>query len=46
MAPSDRALGLPCGRLHGKQLLAGYMKVALLATGGEGQVGGGGGGGR
>ena len=46
MAPGGRAPGLPCGRLHEKQLLAGCMKAALLAAKkGAGWGGGGGGGG-
>ena len=38
MAPGGRALGLPLGRLHGKQLLASCMKAALLAAIRERQV--------
>ena len=40
MAPGGKALGLPRGRLHGKQLLAGWMKVALLAVRRGRRVGG------
>ena len=42
MALGGRAPGLPRGRLHGKQLLVGCMKAALLAAIRERQVGGGG----
>ena len=45
VTPSDRTPSLARGRLHGKQLLAGCMKVASLAAIRERQVGRGGGGG-
>ena len=45
MALGGRAPGLPRGRLHEEQLLAGCMKAALLAAKFGGRWGGGGGGG-
>ena len=46
MALDGRTPGLPCGRLHEKQFLAGCMRATLLvAKKGEASGGGGGGGG-